>query len=55
MQNTKTTAQTKIAIKYALLSTFSGFGVLVFSSTVALYSIGFVISIGIGAIFLLLL
>ena len=55
LHNTKTTAQTKTAIKYALLSTFSGFGVLVFSSTVALYSIGFVISIGIGAIFLLLL
>ena len=54
LHNTRTTAQTKIAIKYALLSTFSGFGVLVFSSTVALYSIGLVISVGVGAIFLLL-
>jgi len=54
MYNTKRPNATKKAIFYALLSTFSGFGALIFSSTVALYSIGFVISIGIGAIFLLL-
>lgn len=54
MHKTTSLSKTKIAIKYALLSTFCGFGVLIFSSTVALYSIGFVISIGIGAIFLLL-
>ena len=54
MYNTKTPNATKKAIFYALLSTFSGFGVLIFSSTVALYSIGFVITIGIGAISLLL-
>ena len=54
LHNTKTTMQTKTAIKYALLSTICGFGVLIFSSTVALYSIGLVISIGVGAIFILL-
>lgn len=54
LHNTKTTEQTKTAIKYALLSTICGFGVLIFSSTVALYSIGLVISVGVGAIFLLL-
>jgi hypothetical protein len=55
MHKSTTIVQTKKAIRYALLSTFSGFGVLIFSSTTALYSIGFVISVGIGAIFLLLL
>jgi len=54
MYKTKTVSKTKKAIRYALLSTFSGFGVLIFSSTIALYSIGFVITIGIGSIFLLL-
>ena len=54
MYKTKTVSETKKAIRYALLSTFSGFGVLIFSSTVALYSIGFVITLGIGSIFLLL-
>ena len=54
LHNTTTTSKTKTAIKYALLSTICGFGVLIFSSTVALYSIGFVISVGVGAIFLLL-
>ena len=54
LHNTKTTMQTKIAIKYALLSTICGFGVLIFSSTVALHSIGLVISIGVGAVYILL-
>jgi hypothetical protein len=54
MYKTKTVNETKKAIRYALLSTFSGFGVLVFSNTVALYSIGFVITIGICSIFFLL-
>ncbi len=54
MYKTNTVSETKKAIRYALLSTFAGFGVLIFSGTVALYSIGFVISIGISAIFLLL-
>jgi len=54
MHNTKTLTQTKMAIKYALLSTLAGFGVLIFSDTVALGSIGFVITIGVGAIFILL-
>ncbi|MCF6330661.1 MAG: hypothetical protein L3I99_03855 [Sulfurimonas sp.] len=47
--------QTKIAIRYALVSTFAGFGVLIFSSVSALYSIGVVITLGIGSIFILLL
>jgi len=54
MYKTKTVSETKKAIQYALLSTFSGFGVLVFSSTVALHSIGLVISVGICSIFFLL-
>lgn len=54
LHNSQSTPQTKIAIKYALLSTFCGFGSLVFSSTVALFSIGLVITVGISAIFLLL-
>lgn len=54
MHKTKTLLQTKSAIKYALLSTLAGFGVLIFSDTVALNSIGFVITIGVGAIFILL-
>jgi len=54
MYKTKTINETKKAISYALLSTFSGFGVLVFSDTVALYSIGFVICVGICSIFFLI-
>ena len=53
MHNTNTLSETTMAIKYALLSTLAGFGVLIFSDTVALHSIGFVISVGIGAIFVL--
>lgn len=54
MYKVKTLSQTRKAITYALLSTFCGFGVLIFSSTVALFSIGFVVTIGVVAIFLLL-
>jgi len=54
LHKTSTPSETKMAIKYALMSTFLGFGVLIFSKTVALYSIGFVITLGIGSIFLLL-
>jgi hypothetical protein len=46
--------EAKEAIKYALLSTLAGFGVLIFSNVVALNSMGFVIFIGILTIFLLI-
>jgi len=54
MHRTTTQTETMTAIKYALLSTLAGFGVLIFSDTAALYSIGFVITTGIGAVFILL-
>ena len=54
MDKTKTLLQTKLAIKYALLSTLAGFGTLIVSDTTALHSIGFVITIGVGAIFILI-
>ena len=54
MHRTTTQTETMTAIKYALLSTLAGFGVLIFSDTVALHSIGFVITVGIGAVFILL-
>jgi len=54
MHNSESLVETKMAIKYALLSTLAGFGVLIFSNTVALHSIGFVISVGVGAIFILI-
>lgn len=54
MSNSKRPANTMLAIKYSLLSTFAAFGVLVFSSIVALNSIGLVISLGCGAIFILI-
>ncbi len=53
MSNTKKLKYTMLAIQYSLLSTFAAFGVLVFSSINALYSIGIVISIGISAIYFL--
>ena len=46
-------ASTALAIKYSLLSTFAAFGVLLFSSITALYSIGLVITLGVGALFIL--
>ena len=54
MSNTNKPTNTMIAIKYSILSTFAAFGVLVFSSIVALNSIGIVISIGASAIFVLI-
>ncbi len=54
MSNTDKPTNTTLAIKYSILSTFAAFGVLVFSSIVALHSIGLVISIGATAIFLLI-
>ena len=54
MNNTTTLVQTRKAIQFALLSTFAGFGVLIFSNTQALHSIGLVITVGIGAIFILM-
>ena len=46
-------ASTVLAIKYSLLSTFAAFGVLLFSSITALYSIGLVITLGVGALYIL--
>lgn len=54
MSNTSKEATTMLAIKYSLLSTFGAFGVLIFSSIVALNSIGFVVSLGITAIYILM-
>jgi len=54
MSNSKTHQDTMIAIKYSLLSTFGAFGVLVFSTITALNSIGLVITVGCGAIFILI-
>ena len=54
MSNSNSQANTILAIRYSLLSTFAGFGVLVFSSIVALESIGMVISLGIISIFILI-
>ncbi|HEY9189334.1 MAG TPA: hypothetical protein VIM88_00540 [Sulfurovum sp.] len=45
---------TKKAITYSLISTFAGFGVLIFSSINALYSLGIVATIGIVSIAILL-
>jgi len=53
MSNTHKQANTMLAIKYSLLSTFAAFGVLLFSSISALYSIGLVISLGVSSIFIL--
>ena len=53
MSNSEQPSTTQLAIKYSLLSTFGAFGVLLFSSITALYSIGIVISSGVGAIYLL--
>jgi len=54
MSNAQKKSNTALAIKYSLLSTFGAFGVLAFSSITALNSIGLVISLGTGAIFILL-
>jgi predicted RND superfamily exporter protein len=49
------TSATKKAIIFSVLSSFAGFGVLVFSSITSLYSIGSVASLGIMAILILIL
>jgi predicted exporter len=54
MSNSDKQTVTMRAITYSLLSTFGAFGVLVFSSIVALNSIGMVITLGCGAIFILI-
>jgi len=54
MSNSQHKEKTILAIKYSLLSTFAGFGVLVASSVVALNSIGLVVSLGVSAIFILI-
>ena len=52
---TDSNIHTKKAISYSLVSTFAGFGVLVFSQVNALFSIGIIAIIGIGSISMLLL
>ena len=47
--------ETKEAIFYSLFTTFSGFGILIWSSIGAIHSIGEVITIGILAILFLVL
>ncbi|MEA3374400.1 MAG: hypothetical protein U9Q62_12015 [Campylobacterota bacterium] len=54
MSRSKAQHQTRHAIRYALLSTFAGFGVLIFSSITALFSIGITITTGIIAMHILL-
>ena len=53
MSNSQDKEQTTLAINYSLLSSFAAFGVLIFSSITALYSIGITISLGLFFIFLL--
>ena len=53
MNNKSVDTQTQKAILYSLLSTFSGFGVLVFSSLNPLFSIGIVATVGIVAIMII--
>ena len=55
MSSKQVSSSTKKAIIYSLVSTFCGFGVLVFSNITALYSLGTVASVGIVSILLLLL
>jgi hypothetical protein len=51
----KSDTLTKEAISYSLISTFAGFGVLIFSQINALFSMGIVATIGILSVFFLLL
>ena len=55
MNNTTLDEQTQQAILYSLLSTFAGFGVLIFSSLNPLFSIGIVATVGIAGIMILLI
>ncbi len=50
----KSDVLTKRAIAYSLVSTFAGFGVLIFSKINALFSMGIIATIGIVSIFILL-
>ena len=50
----KSDVLTKRAIGYSLVSTFAGFGVLIFSKINALFSMGIIATIGIVSIFILL-
>lgn len=54
MSNSEKPSNTMLAIKYSLLSTIAAFGVLIFSTIVALNSIGIVITLGCAAIFILI-
>ena len=54
MSNSDKPSNTMLAIKYSLMSTFAAFGVLIFSTIVALNSIGMVITLGCAAIFILI-
>lgn len=54
MSNTNNSSTTELAIRYSLLSTFAGFGVLVLSSINALSSIGLVITLGVITIYFLI-
>lgn len=51
----KEDTETKTAILFSLISTFSGFGILILSKVGALHFMGMVTSVGLGAVFLLLL
>ena len=53
MSSEQKSDETKEAILYSILTSFSGFGILVFSSIGAMHSIGVVITIGILSILLL--
>jgi len=55
MNNTKLSSNTQKAIFYSLLSTFAGFGVLIFSKVNALFSIGLIATLGIVSLIILLL
>ena len=48
-------SDTKKAISFSLMSTFAGFGVLIFSSINALFSMGIIATLGIIALFFLLI
>ncbi len=55
MSNTNLSSNTQKAIFYSLLSTFAGFGVLIFSKVNALFSIGLIATLGIVSLIILLL
>ena len=54
MSRSKKIDLTIISINYSLMSTFGAFGVLIFSSILALNSIGVVISVGVISIYILM-